>query len=84
MEESNEDQVDFIKYTSTLPIKVIGSVGGLATHKNGNLIVFHRASRKWEFELVTLKIITTNFKHINHYLVHLTTAIDLIERDMVQ
>lgn len=28
----------------------IGQVGGLDSDKDGNLLVFHRATRKWEYE----------------------------------
>ena len=52
IEESEEVNNDYLKFSGTLPIKEIGQVGGLATEKNGNLVVFHRASRKWEFEYV--------------------------------
>ncbi len=51
-ESSKEHRSISIKYTTTLPIKVIGSVGGLGIKNNDNLLVFHRSSRKWELELV--------------------------------
>lgn len=43
----NERQVEFLQ--RILPNK-IGQVGGLDTDGEGNLIIFHRGSRKWGFD----------------------------------
>lgn len=42
-----------IKFLKTLSPKLssqIGQVGGLDTDPNGNLVIFHRGSRKWSFD----------------------------------
>jgi hypothetical protein len=28
----------------------IGQIGGIDTDKNGDLVIFHRGSRKWQYE----------------------------------
>lgn len=45
----NERQVEFLH--RIMPLKTnIGQVGGLDTDMDGNLVVFHRGSRKWAFD----------------------------------
>lgn len=41
--------VEFLKRITPVKTK-IGQVGGLDTDENGNLVVFHRGSRKWSFD----------------------------------
>lgn len=48
-DKANERQVEFLG--RIMPSKTsIGQVGGLDTDHDGNLIVFHRGSRKWSFD----------------------------------
>ena len=46
---------ELVKYSRTLNTSprlasVVKQVGGLAVESNGNLVVFHRGSRKWQYE----------------------------------
>ena len=47
--ESGSKQVVFSERVTPVGSH-IGQVGGLDTDHNGNLIVFHRATRKWAFD----------------------------------
>lgn len=49
VDSPNERQVEFLNRIMPLKNK-IGQVGGLDTDIDGNLIVFHRGSRKWSFD----------------------------------
>ncbi|RNA28303.1 peptidylglycine alpha-amidating monooxygenase [Brachionus plicatilis] len=54
-DKSNEEkQVEFFKvFNPSEDLKLqtkIGQVGGLDTNMNGNLVVFHRGSRVWQFD----------------------------------
>lgn len=53
-ESSQDKEVEYLKiFNPSDELKLmtkIGQVGGLDTNLNGNLVIFHRGSRVWQFE----------------------------------